>query len=287
MSWTVEVDRLESPPPQSAADRAPARRKKARRWLRPWPAVVVIVGILLVWQFLIPLGIIPGVPVQYLSTPSNVFNKFIKLAQNGYTNTPLIVHFMASLLRALIAIALATVLGIPLGLLLGLNPTLNRFVGPLIGFLRPIPALAWIPIVVIWMGIGESSKIFVIFMTALLFVMTGAILGVRSVPEDFYLVAKNYGMKKWDVLWRIVFPRSLPQVIAGLRTATTVGWAVVVAAELIGASQGLGYLIKNAGDQFDAETVYIGIFLIGLVGVAFEYGFQALERRVLHWQTAR
>jgi ABC-type nitrate/sulfonate/bicarbonate transport system permease component len=110
---------------------------------------------------------------------------------------------------------------------------------------------------------------------------------VRAVPSDFYLVARNYGLSRWKLLRHVVFPFALPQVLAGLRTSWTVGWAVVVAAELLGASSGLGYMIRNAGQNFDVNIVYVGILLIGIVGVVFEYGFRFVEKRALHWQVNR
>src|SRR5690625_2129404 len=210
------------------------------------PPTLVLVTFLAIWQFAIPLGIIPGVPPQYLGSPSEVVARIGDLLANGYTNTPLWRHFFASLTRTLLGVGLATLVGVPAGLAIGLNKTLDRTFGPIIGFLRPIPALAFIPIVIIWLGVGEESKVFVIFMSSLMFMTTGAILGVQAVPNDYYLVARNYGLSRWRLLIDIVLPPALPQTLAGFRTALTIGWAVVVAAELIGASEGLGYMIQNA-----------------------------------------
>ncbi|MEZ2388813.1 ABC transporter permease [bacterium RCC_150] len=248
--------------------------------------MLIILGLLL-WQFVLTRGKFLGVPSRYLGSPAGIAQTFVTLVQDGYTGTPLWQHFLASISRTLFGVALATLIGVPLGLAIGLNRFLDRLLGPIIGFLRPIPALAWIPIVVIWFGIGEQSKVFVIFMTAVLFVTTGATLGVRAVPQDFYLVARNYGLSRLQFLREVVLPPALPQILAGLRTALTIGWAVVVAAELIGASQGLGYMIRNSSEVFDVNTGYVGILLIGIVGVAFEYGFRYFENRLLHWQVSR
>lgn len=252
-----------------------------------WPAMALVVFGLLFWELVLTRVPLFGIPPQYLGSPSGVGGQIAVLITQGYTETPLWQHFAASISRTLTGVILATIVGLPLGLAIGLNPFLDRLFGPIIGFLRPIPALAWIPIVVIWFGIGEESKIFVIFMSSVLFVTTGAILGVRAVPKDFYFVAQNYSLRYLDFLRFVVVPPAMPQILAGMRTALTVGWAVVVAAELIGASEGLGYMIRNASQVFDVNTGYVGILLIGIVGVSFEYGFRYVESKLLHWQVAR
>lgn len=296
MLWQLEYEATSAPSASPereyrAPAAVPAKRplvSRAGRWVtRSAPSLILILIFLSIWQFVLTQGAFLGIKPQYLGSPFGVIDQFINLAVHGYTGTPLIQHFLASILRTLTGVVAATLIGVPLGLAIGLNKFLDRLFSPVIGFLRPIPALAWIPIVVIWLGIGEESKVFVIFMSALLFVATGATLGVRAVPKDFYLVAQNYGLSKLQFLREVVLPPALPQVLAGMRTALTIGWAVVVAAELIGASRGLGYMIQNASQVFDVNTGYVGILLIGVVGVAFEYGFRFFEKRLLHWQVSR
>jgi taurine transport system permease protein len=262
-------------------------RKLGRTLIFFSPTGLLIVAVLLIWQFVLTKAAYLGVPPQYLGSPSGIAKQFLVLLNNGYTDVPLWKHFAMSIFRTLSGVVLAVLIGIPLGLGIGLSKFLDRLLGPIIGFLRPIPALAWIPIVVIWLGIDEPSKIFVVFMSSLLFVTTGASLGVKAVPTDYRLVAKNYGLSNLQLLRFVVLPPALPQVLAGMRTALTIGWAVVVAAELIGASEGLGYMIRNAAEVFDVNTVYVGILIIGLVGVCFEYGFRYVENKLLHWQVSR
>ncbi|MFE4078707.1 ABC transporter permease [Paenarthrobacter sp. YIM B13468] len=293
MLWTKEFEApqrravTEAGPSRSASPSSSAGRHVGSWFVRFGPTLVLIVLGLLFWQFVLTRVNFLGIPSRYLGSPKGIIDALVTLVQSGYTGTPLWQHFLASISRTLFGVGLAALVGVPLGLGIGLNRFLDRLLSPIIGFLRPIPALAWIPIVVIWLGIGEQSKVFVIFMTAVLFVSTGAALGVRAVPQDFYLVARNYGLSRVQFLREVVLPPALPQILAGLRTALTVGWAVVVAAELIGASQGLGYMIRNSSQVFDVNTGYVGILLIGVVGVAFEYGFRYFENRLLHWQVSR
>jgi NitT/TauT family transport system permease protein len=247
------------------------------------PPLSAVVLVLLVWQYLIPLGIIPGVRAEYLGTPSGIWAAAVELAQSGYGGHSLLAHVQASLFRTLAGFAIAAGVGVPMGILLGYNKRAGAFLLPIFGFLRPIPALAFIPIVVIWFGIGEFAKVFVIFMTAFLYVLLGSVSGVRSVPNDYFRLSQNYHLSSFSTLFRIVLPSALPEIFVSLRTAMALSWAVVVASELIAAQVGLGYLIESASQVYAINKVYVGVALIGLVGVTIDMVFLAIERRLLHW----
>jgi NitT/TauT family transport system permease protein len=248
---------------------SPSIRAIPSNWWRVIAPVSVVILALLVWEYLIPLGIVPGVRAQYLGTPSGIAEAASELMQNGYGGHGLLDHVRASLFRTVTGFLIAASLGVPLGIVFG--------------FLRPIPALAFIPIVVIWFGIGEFAKIFVIFMTAFLYILLGAVSGVRSVPADFFRLSQNYHLPTWPTLFRVVLPSALPEIFVSLRTAMALSWAVVVASELIAAQVGLGYLIQSASQVYAINKVYVGVALIGLVGVTIDMLFQFTERRMLHW----
>lgn len=252
-------------------------------WWRVMAPVSVVVLALLVWEYLIPLGIVPGVRAQYLGTPSGIAEAASELLRNGYGGHGLFDHVRASLFRTVTGFLIAASLGVPLGIVLGYNQRMGAFLLPIFGFLRPIPALAFIPIVVIWFGIGEFAKIFVIFMTAFLYILLGAVSGVRSVPADFFRLSQNYHLPTWPTLFRVVLPSALPEIFVSLRTAMALSWAVVVASELIAAQVGLGYLIQSASQVYAINKVYVGVALIGLVGVTIDMLFLFIERRMLHW----
>ena len=150
------------------------------------PPLSVVVLMLLFWEFLIPRGIVPGVKAQYLGTPSGVWAAAMELAADGYGGYSLLAHVGSSLMRTAAGFVIAASIGVPLGIILGYNARAGAFLLPIFAFLRPIPALAFIPIVVIWFGIGEFAKVFVIFMTSFLYVLLGSVSGVRSVPHDFF-----------------------------------------------------------------------------------------------------
>jgi NitT/TauT family transport system permease protein len=254
-----------------------------RFWWQVLPPLSVVILVLLAWQYLIPLGIVPGVRAQYLGTPSGIAEAAIELARSGYGGYGLFEHVRASLFRTMAGFLIAASIGVPLGIVLGYNQRLGAFLLPIFGFLRPIPALAFIPIVVIWFGIGEFAKVFVIFMTAFLYVLLGSVSGVRSVPADYFRLSRNYHLSTWSTLFRVVLPSALPEIFVSLRTAMALSWAVVVASELIAAQVGLGYLIQSASQVYAINKVYVGVALIGLVGVSIDMVFLFVERRMLHW----
>ncbi len=247
------------------------------------PPLSVVVVVLLIWEYLIPLGIVPGVRPEYLGTPSGVAAAARELYQRGYGGHSLFAHVRASLFRTLAGFTIAACIGVPLGIALGYNKRAAAFLLPIFGFLRPIPALAFVPIVVIWFGIGEFAKVFVIFMTAFLYVLLGSVSGVRSVPADYFRLARNYHLSTFTTLFRVVLPSALPEIFVSLRTAMALSWAVVVASELIAAQVGLGYLIQSASQIYAINKVYVGVGLIGLVGVGIDLVFLFVERRLLHW----
>jgi NitT/TauT family transport system permease protein len=252
-------------------------------WWQILPPLSVVILVLLAWQYLIPLGIIPGVRAQYLGTPSGIAEAALELSRSGYGGYGLFEHVRASLFRTLAGFVIAASIGVPLGIVLGYNQRFGAFLLPIFGFLRPIPALAFIPIVVIWFGIGEFAKVFVIFMTAFLYVLLGSVSGVRSVPADYFRLSRNYHLSTWSTLFRVVLPSALPEIFVSLRTAMALSWAVVVASELIAAQVGLGYLIQSASQVYAINKVYVGVALIGLVGVSIDMVFLFVERRMLHW----
>jgi NitT/TauT family transport system permease protein len=247
------------------------------------PPVVVVVFALLFWQFIIPLGVIPGVRAQYLGTPAGIVSAALELIREGYGGYTLRQHVTASILRTATGFLIAALVGVPLGIFLGFNKRVGAFLLPIFGFLRPIPALAFIPIVVIWFGIGEFAKIFVIFMTAFLYILLGAVSGVRSVPNDYFRLSENYRLPAKSILFRVVLPAAMPEIFVSLRTAMALSWAVVVASELIAAQTGLGYLISSASQVYAIDQVYVGVALIGIIGVAIDAMFLLIERRLLHW----
>lgn len=242
------------------------------------------VALLLIWQFVVAGGHIPGVATKYLGSPSGVFSSLIYMVNNGYNGYSLVSHLEASLFRCFTGFLLGAMVAVPLGLLMGEDRRIGNMLIPIFSFLRPIPALSFIPVVIIWFGIGNTATILVIFWTAFIYTVMGASLGVRNTPHDYLLVAANYHLSRFQTLIRVVLPSAMPQILVSLRTGMALSWAVVITAELLGAQQGLGVIIETASTLFRIDDVFVGITFIGLIGIIMEFGFRYLESRLLHWQ---
>src|SRR3546814_6249213 len=153
----------------------------------------------------------------------------------------------------------------------------------LLTLLRPIPTIAFIPLVILWFGIGEASKVIVIAVSAFLFIALNTYEGVLQIPQGFKRVALNLGANSFQMFYRVILPGTAPAIMTGLKLGLAISWAVVVAAELIAAQEGLGYLIADAATFFRLTAVYIGVILIGIVGFTLETILTRLERRDVPW----
>lgn len=284
----IPQQRAASGPGHTGTSRPRGRSPRSPRWFAVlmntpiYPALLVVAAFCF-WQFVVARGLIPGVPTRYIGSPAGAWQAFLKLSHDGYQESSLWSEISASLVRVLLGFAIGAGAAIPIGLLMGMYDPIGKLIGPVLGFLRPIPALAFIPVVVIWFGIGQTGRITVIAITAFLYAVLGANAGVRDVPKSYWRTAANFQLPRVRTLASVVFPAALPQIITGLRTGMAISWAVVVAAELIAAQQGLGYMIQSASTFFQINTVYVGIALIGIIGVLMEFAFALLSRRVLHW----
>jgi NitT/TauT family transport system permease protein len=184
-----------------------------------------------------------------------------------------------SLRRVAIGFGAATVIGIPLGLILGWYPAANKVVNPVLQILRPISPIAWIPVAIILLGVGDHAAISLIFLGALFPIIVASVDGVSNVPSVFRLAGRNFGLGPFRLLTRVVFPAALPKIIVGLRIALGIAWLVVVAAEMIAVDSGLGYLVidsRNSGKRYD--LVVAAMLIIGLIGLILDTGFRRLEK---------
>ena len=186
---------------------------------------------------------------------------------------------VASLFRVTWGYLLAVVVGVPAGAALGWSTRSARAFGPLIEVLRPISPLAWIPLAILWLGVGDGAAVFLIFVAAVLPITVAAAAAVRAVPAVHIDAARNFGLGRVAVLRRVLLPGALPQLLVGLRIALGIAWLVVVAAEMIAVSSGLGFLIiesRNAGDRYD--DVVAAMIAIGVIGLLLDRAMRRLER---------
>jgi NitT/TauT family transport system permease protein len=192
-----------------------------------------------------------------------------------------------SLRRVAIGFGASAVLGIPLGLALGWYPAANQVVNPVMQILRPISPIAWIPVAIIFFGVGDNAAIFLIFLGSFFPIVVACIDGVSNVPLVYRQAGRNFGLSPIQLLAKVVFPASLPRILVGLRISLGIAWLVVVAAEMIAVDSGLGYLVidsRNSGKRYDlvvAAMLLIGVIVIGLI---LDFGFRRLQRiRSVRW----
>jgi NitT/TauT family transport system permease protein len=184
-----------------------------------------------------------------------------------------------SLRRVAFGFGAAALIGIPFGLTLGWYPAANQVVNPLLQILRPISPIAWIPVAIILLGVGDHAATFLIFLGAFFPIVVACVDGVSNVPSMFRLAGRNFGLGPTRLLTQIVFPAALPKIIVGLRLALGIAWLVVVAAEMVAVDSGLGYLVidsRNSGKRYD--LVVAAMLIIGLIGLALDLGFRSLEK---------
>jgi NitT/TauT family transport system permease protein len=190
-----------------------------------------------------------------------------------------------SLRRVAIGFGTAAFVGIPLGLALGWYPVVQQVLNPVLQILRPISPIAWIPVAIIFFGIGDHAAVFLVFLGAFFPIVVASASGVSNVPTIFRRAGRNFGLSPAQILAKVVFPAALPQILIGLRIALGVAWLVVVAGEMIAVDSGLGYLVidsRNSGKRYD--LVVAAMLLIGLIGLALDIGFRLIERiRSVRW----
>ncbi|GAA3942486.1 ABC transporter permease [Microbacterium soli] len=244
-------------------------------------------------QFLGPLALVAVwcvvtygglVDTSKLPSPTQLFEVAAGLITEGFHAVTLQEHIVASLTRALSGFVLAAIAGILVGLLMGYYRWADNLLTLTFSFFRPIPPIAFIPLVVIYFGIGQMSKIVLIFYAAFLYMVLSAHSGVRTVPDILIRAGKNVGMSSSQLFMRVLVPGAMPHIISGLRTSISIAWALIVAAELVAADRGLGYMIMEAGNFYNLPVVYVGIIAIGVIGVLLDGALLLLKKRVLHWE---
>ncbi len=247
---------------------------------RTGPALVLIALVVALWW-----GAVLASGSVIFPTPGQVFAGLAELAADG----SLWDHIGASLLRVATGFAMAVTVAVPLGLWMGRVDAVYRALNPLFQMLRPISPIAWIPLTILWFGVGDASPVFLIFLAAVFPMIVQTAAGVHAIERRYLDAARNFGVPRGTVLRQVVVPAVLPEIVVGMRIGLGVAWLVVVAAEMIAPRSGLGYLIidaRNAGNRYD--LVVAGMLVIGVIGLLLDLGMRRLERhRLVGWRYAR
>lgn len=220
----------------------------------------------------------------WLPAPEAVVARLMEISANGYQNTSLWGHLGASLARVLAGFFLGAAVGIPLGYAMGLSNWFRGWFDPIVEFMRPVPPLALIPLVIIWFGIWESGKVVLLFLAALWIMVIAARSGVSGVRISKIHAAYSLGASKWQIMRHVIIPNSLPDIFTGARVAMGVCWGTVVAAELVAAQKGAGMMIISASKFQLTDIVVMGIILIGIIGYGIDILMRIVEQRLVPWK---
>ena len=244
-------------------------------------SVVTGFALLFLWWAITQAGLVPHL---FLPTPAEVITMAQSIWDDGYANATLWEHISASLTRILSAAVIAIVLGIPTGLLMGLNRWAKGVLDTPIEFYWPLPPLSYLPLMVIWLGIGEASKITLLTLAMFAPIVLSAQAGVRSLPLERVNAALSLGANRWQLFAHIVLPSALPEILTGIRIALGVGWGTLVAAELIAANRGIGYLIMSASHFLATDAVFVGIAVIAVCAFSFTFAMRLIEAALVPWK---
>ena len=243
------------------------------------PSILVIAVVVALWWALVRLT-----DSVIFPTPLQVVTGTLELARDG----TLWEHIGASLMRVGVGFGLAVLIAVPLGLWMGWVRGAYVTLNPVFQILRPISPIAWIPLAILWFGVGNASPIYLIFIASVFPMIVQTTAGVHTIEKRFLRAADNFGVTRKKLFLQVVFPATLPQIIVGMRIGLGVAWLVVVAAEMIALRSGLGYLIidsRNAGNRYD--LVIAGMIIIGLIGLALDGIMRLLESmKVVRWRYA-
>ncbi|BFJ85064.1 ABC transporter permease [Ruthenibacterium sp. CLA-JM-H11] len=257
-------------------------RKRRTQQMYMMLSVTGVAVFLLIWEIVSDTGIANS---RYLAAPSTILKLFItKLTDPNPDGAVLGVNILASLQVSLTGFFLAIIIGIPLGLLMGWYGGFESFIRPIFELIRPIPPVSWIPLTIVWLGIGLPAKAFIVFFSAFVPCVINAYTGIKQTSPVLINFAKTCGASNFTIFWKIGIPSSMTMVFAGVRVALGNAWATLVAAEMLAASSGLGYMILMGRQFARPDLILLGIVVIGIIGVIFTAILSKVENKVLGWK---
>jgi len=245
-------------------------------------SVVTVAGLLVLWWVATHLGWIRDI---FLPTPERIFTSFAEAWRGDIQGgKPLSEHFWWSLVRVFTAFVLACVTAIPVGIAMGVSRIWRGIFDPPIEFYRPLPPLAYLPLIVIWFGIEETAKVVLIYLACFAPLAMAARAGVKSVMIEQINAAYSMGASRWQVIWHVVIPAAMPEIFTGMRIGIGFGWTTLVAAEMVAATAGLGQMVLNASNFLRTDVVIMGIVVIGAIAYLFDLVMRYVERAVVPWK---
>lgn len=246
-----------------------------------WLGVLAVALVVLAWYLLNAFALVPEV---LLPGPAEVLATFIDIARHGYRETTLWQDSAATLWRCGAGFALACLTGVPLGLAMGHSPKIRAACDHIIQFMRPLPPLSYLILLILWLGTGDASKIALLYLTAFPIVASSAMAGVWTTKQQRIQAARSLGASEWQIFRHVVFPSALPLVFTGARVALAAAFSTVVAAELMAATDGLGWMVFSASRFLRNDIIIIGIILLGVIGMVLNRMVLLVDGAIVHWR---
>jgi taurine transport system permease protein len=266
------------------ADGRPAQSWRSRLAFALGPRWLSLASVLLVlaaWWLITALQIVPEV---LLPGPGEVVASFVDILRNGYRETTLFENSAATLWRCALGFLLACLTGVPLGLAMGYWPGVRAACNYIVQFIRPLPPLSYLVLLILWLGTGNSSKVALLYLTAFPIIASSAMAGVWATRQQRLQAARSLGASEWQIFRYVVFPSALPLIFTGARIALAAAFSTVVAAELMAATDGLGWMVFSASRFLRNDVILIGIFLLGILGMVLSKLVLMVDEALVHWR---
>lgn len=245
-----------------------------------WISFGTIIILIILWTALTNLKWIDPL---FLPSPQSVLSAFWELVKDGYKGSSLGIHILSSLYRLFISLLLAFIIAVPLGVLCGYSKYILAIFDPIIEFYRPLPPLAYYTLLVLWLGIDDTSKIALLFLSAFAPLFIATVFSVQKVPRDRINGARSLGASKWQILVFVIIPSCLPDIITGLRTAIGVGYATLVAVEMVAATSGIGWMVLDASKYLRSDIIFVGIIIMGAIAMIMDGLIRQVQRYKFSW----
>jgi taurine transport system permease protein len=277
---------VEAPTAVRPAGPVVARRPSGRGPLlgvRPEPILtaLTLLSILLAWYAVARFRLVSELFVPH---PASVWEAFWEILTDGYRDRTLLEHLADSLYRVCAGFLLGVVTAVPLGLAIGYSTRVQAVFDPLIEFYRPLPPLAYYTLLVIWLGIENASKIALLYLAAFPPLSVSAMAGVRGVSQERIQSAQSLGASRWQVFRHVIFPSCLPDIFTGMRVSIAFTYTTLVAAEMVAATSGVGWMVLDASKFLRSDVIFVGNIVMGLTGIALDRLIRVAERRVVPWK---
>lgn len=240
-------------------------------------SVISLIVFLSIWEFVTQMGWIKPL---FLPSPSRVLTTGYNMLMEGN----LLVHVMESTRRVLVGFFLAVIVALPLGIILGNSKKLKAVFDPIVSIIRPLPSMAWIPLSLLWLGIGEEQKYTIVFMGSVAPALLYTIDATRNVDPLLIKAARNLGASKMTVMREVILPGAMPSIFAGMKVVLGLSWTTVISAELVAANEGLGFLIMNGQEYFMTDVVVLGMVMISFTVVIIDVFLNWVERVIMPWR---